>query len=270
MSWGVDIEQATLVSDVEPEEEIDLLRAAAITAFRSDCTPPSLLSVCRESRAVASKYYQKLFATPHAPARTYVDFDRDTIFVRYDEFSPDALDFEDSLDEMSRVQEGGFMMVKNVAVLADDADEGNYWGLDEPLAADLLMRIFPRLAKLTIVLEAVERPPGDESPTCFIEPINFEATLSSYENYVEDRAWQSRERPDEVWLEFATIRPDFLEKITVRSTKAGDLPPLIPAIEYKVAVTSYQEEYLEYVREAAETFWQKAEQELAESLLGDI
>jgi hypothetical protein len=43
---------------------------------------PIVLLVGRESRIVASKFYARSFATPRAaPARTYLDFQRHTLFL---------------------------------------------------------------------------------------------------------------------------------------------------------------------------------------------
>jgi hypothetical protein len=97
MSGSEESEEATSTRETESEEE-------KATAFRADCPPPSLLSICHESRAIASKYYRKTFATPHAPARAYFDFDRDTIYVRYDKFSPSCYHYDQFLHEIAKVR----------------------------------------------------------------------------------------------------------------------------------------------------------------------
>jgi hypothetical protein len=126
-------------SDSEQSEEIYPPFVTTVT-FKSDCPPPSLLFVCQESRTLASKYYQKTFGTPCAPGNTYFDFDRDTIYVRYDVFSPKARYFEEFIEDMFRVREGGSMTVKNAAVLVDETSEARRGDLHELLVADMLER----------------------------------------------------------------------------------------------------------------------------------
>lgn len=110
--------------------------------------------------------------------------------------------------------------------------------------------VSPRLESLTLVLEAVERYTGDESPTCFIDPIDYNRTIKGYEEFDEDtedaedlEAWLG-----DVWLDSPKFDPESLDRITVRRQKRGlSLSSLIPAVDLKVAVSSYQAEYLEHL-----------------------
>jgi hypothetical protein len=224
-------------SDSEQSEGIYHPFVTAVT-FRSDCAPPSLLFVCQESRTLASKYYQKTFGTPNAPANTYFDLDRDTIYVLYDVFSPNARYFEEFIEEMFRVREGGLMTVKNAVVLVDETFQARRGDLHQLLVADMLERVFPRLEKLTIVLAhwAPEHH-DDKSPICFIETIDYEATILNYGLFPPgDGVWQYQGEPNRRWLCYAKLRPTFLKETILRSMKAGDLPPLIPSIDYKLAI----------------------------------
>jgi hypothetical protein len=49
--------------------------------FRSDCPPPALLSVCHESRELASKLYSRHFSTAWACAETYFNLAIDTVHI---------------------------------------------------------------------------------------------------------------------------------------------------------------------------------------------
>jgi hypothetical protein len=146
-------------------------------------------------------------------------------------------------------------MVKKVAVLFDVSDNYNVReGLNESLVAGLLGGAFPRLENFTLVLEAVERHPSDKSPTCFIDPIDYNRTIKGYEEFDEDaedaEAWLG-----DVWLDFAEFDLELLDRIILRGQKKGlNLSLLIPAIDLKVAVSSYQAEYLEHLRANAKEF----------------
>jgi hypothetical protein len=249
----------------DEEDDRSDIYVAALT-FRSDCSPPSLLFVCHDSRDLALKYYQKTFGTAYAPARTYFDFDRDTIYIRYDVFSPNSRGFEDFLEELFQVREGGLMMVRNAAVLVDETFEARRGELHELLVADMLERVFPRLQNLTIVLAHEAPENSDKAPIRFIEPIDYEVVLSAYENYSRDRAWQKKGPVDVRMLYYAKVRPKFLKKQIARQHGwYGEdtlWPPLIPAIEYKIAITSSQERHLESVRRAAENVWKEVAQEV--------
>jgi hypothetical protein len=63
-----------------------------------------MLYACRESRAVASSAYTRVFGTDHAPARTWFDFDHDTLYLNMTaswdrgyaeaEYSPEHLPYD--------------------------------------------------------------------------------------------------------------------------------------------------------------------------------
>ncbi|KAK2624872.1 hypothetical protein QTJ16_006065 [Diplocarpon rosae] len=58
-----------------------------LLGIRSDCPPPSITFVCRESYHVVVRRYAKVFAYPNSVAQTYFDFERDTLYLRPEAFS---------------------------------------------------------------------------------------------------------------------------------------------------------------------------------------
>ncbi|KUJ11574.1 uncharacterized protein LY89DRAFT_722697 [Mollisia scopiformis] len=248
-------------SDSESDYE-ESIRSPFVTevAFRSDCSPPSLLSVCQESRAVASKHYNKTFATPYAPGNTYFDFDRDTIYVRYNTVSPNGANYPAFIKEMFRVREGGLATISRVAILVR---------LDEPLSArggcslellvsDILLRVFPRLEKLTIVLAEWAADQDDSSSVRFMDPIEYEERILNNGLFPPEHvSGQMQEELDWNCLYYAKIRPEVLSHIISQKMTASDIPPLMPSIDYKLAFKDSEEEYIHSVRERLRKIWGK-------------
>jgi hypothetical protein len=120
--------------------------------LRSQCPPPNLLFVCRESFEVATRYYAKAFGTCGAFPCTWFDFERDILYLDWDFISDQELVPKDFLiSEASRV--------RHLATF-DYPQRYNWFnfmrGIDYPDYESWLceiLSVFTNLTHLTIVLE---------------------------------------------------------------------------------------------------------------------
>jgi len=69
------------------EYDEDAYKVANLVALVSDCPPPEILSVCREAFEVVSKWYQKVFSTLGSVPTTWICFELDTLYLRYNDFA---------------------------------------------------------------------------------------------------------------------------------------------------------------------------------------
>ncbi|KUJ07761.1 uncharacterized protein LY89DRAFT_691484 [Mollisia scopiformis] len=123
--------------------------------FRSDAPPPSILYACRESYAIASKYYTQAFANSRGTsiAETYIDFKEDVLYLgsewlgagqmnhgNYQERIEYVLRNELHVDDLSRVE--------NLAIWWDNFHTGPR-NLDDYLV--MILRQFGEVKSVTIV-----------------------------------------------------------------------------------------------------------------------
>jgi hypothetical protein len=66
----------------DPDVRWTQLTGCHLKGIKSTSRPPHILSICRESHGVVSKYYQRVFATRTSKAETYFDFERDTLYLQ--------------------------------------------------------------------------------------------------------------------------------------------------------------------------------------------
>ncbi|PVH77629.1 hypothetical protein DL98DRAFT_264998 [Cadophora sp. DSE1049] len=59
-------------------------RTKEIAGFKSRVPAPTILYVCRASRHVAQKRYSKAFGTKDMPAGTWIDFDKDILYLSWE------------------------------------------------------------------------------------------------------------------------------------------------------------------------------------------
>lgn len=65
-----------------PARIVDLTKDT--TKFKSKSPAPSFLYVCQESRSIAKESYTTAFGTPDVAAKTWIDFDRDILYLSWD------------------------------------------------------------------------------------------------------------------------------------------------------------------------------------------
>jgi hypothetical protein len=120
--------------------------------LRSQCPPPNLLFVCRESFEVATRYYAKAFGTCNAFPCTWFDFERDILYLDSDFITDQVLVPNDSLiSEASRVRH----LATFDRLQRDDCFnfmEGSIYPDYESWLCEILS-VFTNLTQPTIVLE---------------------------------------------------------------------------------------------------------------------
>jgi hypothetical protein len=69
-------------SDLQAQKEIDDTRE--IAGFKSRAPAPTVLYICRDSRYIAQESYTKAFGTADMPAETWIDFEKDILYLSLD------------------------------------------------------------------------------------------------------------------------------------------------------------------------------------------
>jgi hypothetical protein len=69
-------------SDLQAQKQIDGTRE--IVGFKSRTPAPTVLYVCRDSRYIAQESYTKAFGTADMPAETWIDFEKDILYLSLD------------------------------------------------------------------------------------------------------------------------------------------------------------------------------------------
>ncbi len=164
--------------------------------IESNCLPPEITFVCRESYEVVSGRYTKAFAYPESITGTYFNFDLDTLYIHYHDFSYyfDHKRLYSIIDGLignfQLVDQESLKKVRKLAVLLPRDYESDE--IDEFL--DEVLDIFEGLKELFLVLrdynygQIPHYPPepervGDE---CIIDPLSALRALKTYSDYRHD------------------------------------------------------------------------------------
>ena len=213
------------------------LPAPRLKGLKSNCPPPSILFVCRESYTVASRYYQRVFHPAGTIPETYFDFQRDTLYLRHDTMCADSIGLEAIIDGIAgktdRIYDrDNIARVEKLAVLVDPNG-------DDCLESWIcyLMATFGGVKQLTIVVEHCARAGDDEGDLFLIEPINVKAVCALYESSL----MQPREPMPSIGSN-VNIAKGMIDMRKLKEYRSQDFKFLdyhwpIPQVDCKVAIT---------------------------------
>jgi len=137
--------------------------------FTSPCTPPALLSVCRESYCVATRYYKRSFGTASSFPETWFDFDLDTLYL-------DMGVFEQGRRYNPSHLSCDAWLVKNLAVFSRPFLFNRTRSWESYLAA--VISSFPRVKGFVHV--ARRHGVEDCRDLSFMDPIDIDETVAVY------------------------------------------------------------------------------------------
>jgi hypothetical protein len=210
----------------------------------SPCQPAPALVACRESSAIALKFYERAFKTPDSKPEIYFNFEVDTLFLRSDVFNVagdntwDAKgsihDFESDLADL--VDPADLQKVQSLALVVDQS-KFNYLARFEDWLADIL-RIFLGVKKLTLVMKYLDKTDGDHSSIFFADLIDLAGSWEKLKKYFSNPVgW---DHPEEPWylvepFGYLSVKENWLaEHINNLFPNEGERP-VIPLINYRVA-----------------------------------
>jgi len=199
--------------------------------------PPPMFFTCRDSYAVASAKYHKVFGTLGTFPETYFNPSQDTLYVGSDSFASrirrPLRDFIAHLDTIVDVES-----LKRVENLAVSLDVGYHLELT-PLVdriyrfLDQVLDIFSNLKNLTLVLGHYGWFESADDPCVLLAPFTINGTYSYEETFRPDMSIEHNVR---VPLCFQLD----LEKLELKKTRAvedGRGSYEIPEIHYKVSAS---------------------------------
>jgi hypothetical protein len=228
-----------------------------MVAVASDTKAPSVLFACRESYSVASKFYIPSFAFADSIPETYFDFQRDTLYLRFDTFALLSWDdwFSGTMDELEYLYDSANLKrVQNVAVLLDPNPD-QITNIARPSRLANILFLFGNVKNLTLVLGHFDQEGDDQGDILLIEPIDVAKTCHSYETISSEPS--QRQDVLDVPLNTNFVSMAELERsleewkrlLEEDSDKDEDLVQLpVPQIEYKSAVTAGLKRHLDYLR----------------------
>lgn len=162
----------------------------------SNCPPPEITYVCRESYRVVSRHHTKAFAYPESISGTYFNFDLDTLYIRCYDFAHyfiyrglDSI-IDGLIGNFRLVDQDSLRKVRKLAIMLPCYYEPNE--MDEFL--DELLSTFEGLKELFLVVRDYNLgwikhyPPepdrvGDE---CIIDALSVPAAIKAYSDYRRD------------------------------------------------------------------------------------
>jgi hypothetical protein len=168
------------------EYDDEAYKAGHLVAFVSDCPPPEILSVCREAFEVVSKRYQKVFSTLGSVPTTWICFELDTLYLRYNDFPVYYAD--DSISSMiGELNDSGFMLqdmenlcrVKNLAILKPQNGQRPEW----ELVITEYSKTIGGLETLYLVLKDYQESADDVKSLSLMDPIDLSETMAVYESF---------------------------------------------------------------------------------------
>lgn len=152
----------------------------------SDSIVPSKLFACRESRQVALKFYVKSFAFANLTPEDYVDFEVDTMYLRFSTFA--KIDTSNWLDDFMQQLESmynsdGVHRVQKLAILLDLEENKNY---HRQLAQ--VWRWFGNVQELKVVVSDFDHGNDDRGVIIYVEPFDATKTCRNYETFAPESA----------------------------------------------------------------------------------
>ena len=237
----------------------DAYKAGNLVALFSDCPPPEILSVCREAFEVVSKWYQKVSSTLGSVSTTWICFELDTLYLRYDDFA--VYDVYDSiyplLDELI---DSGFMLqdmenlcrVKNLAILKPQDGHRPGW----ELSITEYLKTIGALETLYLVLKDYQEIANDAKFLSVMDPIDLSETMAVYESFNRRPLDYGGQVPEPQFLHLLEEREGVadvpflqnLEESLEKDIKGGAAPWKIPKIEEKAIFPIRRVEDMEIMR----------------------
>jgi hypothetical protein len=201
-----------------------------VAGFKSRVPAPTVLYICRDSRYIAQESYTKAFGTKDMPAETWIDFEKDMLYLSLD-FCYVALEGLPEIQLFSRFHTGrkephGYFLKElsqDIQKVKDLAISG-LWSLgselwDTTVLDDIftITKLFVDLERFTLV-DAQHAPDltadlvfADESPYIFtqVQDPNYQGLMEYREGLFDcgyafdDRVWAGLEPYP--WFEFGTL-----------------------------------------------------------------
>ncbi|CZR63022.1 uncharacterized protein PAC_12919 [Phialocephala subalpina] len=161
-------------------------RKAPMYGMACETPAPNILLACRESYAVVSKLYERCFSCPLSIPEAYFNFKLDTLYIQYDNMSWHyrnngvESDFLDLWDGFSFGDFDNIGRVERLAVLV--SHRNGYPSFYEETAQKIL-RVFPCLKNLYLVLEATHNDNDDKAEPFLIESIDPKEGLAVWNSH---------------------------------------------------------------------------------------
>jgi hypothetical protein len=220
--------------------------------MRSSCEPPDVLFVNWEAHEVAAMYFEKAFPSDVALAQTWFDFDLDTFYIRYDNFTKQVSSTLEEVIEAIRAlrRYEDLWRVKNLALMMY-AEEAAFSYYDLPGEVAEMLTIFQGVQNLTLSFHHYERDANDRSPMSFIDPIDLQEVFESY--------WQSMFGPADFAHQMPLPKtnphvdwghPEDEKDLKAFLSKLTSKPAVLPKIHCRVSIT-------EAVRESPDSLLEK-------------
>jgi hypothetical protein len=228
-----------------------------IIGVTSDTKTPSVLLACRESYDVSSKFYIPSFAPADSTPATYFDFQRDTLYLRFNTFAlvSDGDWYGNTMDELEYLYDSANLMrVQNLAVLLDPEPDQVTNAARPGRLANILF-LFGNVKNLTVVLGHFDREGDDQGDILLMEPIDVAKTCYNYETI--SSGTPQRQVELDVSLNTNFVSSTELERaleqwkrlLEEEHTEGNNLVHLPgPQVEYKSAVTGGLKRHLDYLR----------------------
>ncbi|QSZ32699.1 hypothetical protein DSL72_002278 [Monilinia vaccinii-corymbosi] len=212
--------------------------------FRSEVDPPSLLLVCKESYAIASKRYKRAFPSVGAFAETYFDYERDVLSLPLD-YLIRLRRTEDPLiaqSEACKIQNLSLSLasVQRLGRISDDDGK-----LRRSLILSKIIAVFCNVKRLTIEVEDHRRK-SDEKRSLrelnmeleWFEPIEVAEALAMFKSteaqYTDLHRGLLRESEERLRLD---LDKKFLSNLMLGDLKTGVVWN-VPQIQWKHLVTT--------------------------------
>ncbi|TVY40153.1 hypothetical protein LSUB1_G005768 [Lachnellula subtilissima] len=234
----------------------------------SDCKPPQILFVCKESYRVASKFYQPAFATEGSFGETYFDFNRDVLYLRYDTLrfiSPyymsydDLRCFDDLPSELSGIT--NLENVTNLAILIDpgatEIDLNDFYDTTTNLThwVAQILAYFGAVSKLTLMVQHYKfEDHDDQSTLLLVDPIDLDEGFQQFSLYTGDSYGDYGCGPDISDLYYTKVDNKLLQSHLPHLTQKSKRPQSAPAIDYQICVTEEAKEVYEIEERGCELY----------------
>ncbi|TVY41172.1 hypothetical protein LOCC1_G006672 [Lachnellula occidentalis] len=233
----------------------------------SDCKPPQILFVCKESYRVASKVYQRAFAMQASAMQasfpeTYFDFKRDILYLRYDTLKYLALSYEKNpnhpreLDELPDllINITDLEKVTNLAILVDPYavdSPGNRSYDDATVLTECVADVLAwsgAVSKLTLVVEHYKFEDHDDQSTLLLmDPIDLHEGFNQFSSFIQEFHSNLEYWPEPPHLDYTKVDETLLKSYLTQLTQNSS-PQSTPVIEYQICVTEKAEEAYETVQ----------------------
>ena len=124
--------------------------------------------------------YERVFACGALSVpETWFNFEYDTLYLRHDTFSHTrSAGMRDFIEALGTGNRGDWSRVRKLAILWAPLSPENHLGELSDLRS--ILRYFPVLEKFTFVDGHYTCGPDDDSPLCFVEPMDYDDQLYAY------------------------------------------------------------------------------------------